>query len=31
VIALFVLVCALITLVATAFLQDYTNRDISSD
>jgi metabolite-proton symporter len=30
-VAFFVLVCALITLAATAFLQDFTNRDISGD
>ncbi len=30
-IAVFILVCALITLGATVFLQDYTNRDISAD
>jgi metabolite-proton symporter len=30
-IAVFILVCAMITLAATAFLQDYTNRDIPDD
>jgi MFS family permease len=31
VIALFVCACAIVTIVATAFLEDYTNRDISSE
>jgi metabolite-proton symporter len=30
-IAVFILVCAMITLAATAFLQDYTNREIPDD
>ena len=30
-IAVFILICAVITLAATAFLQDYTNRDIPDD
>ena len=30
-VALFILACALVTLVATAMLNDYTNKDISGD
>jgi hypothetical protein len=29
VIALFIAACGIVTLVATAFLTDYTNKDIS--
>jgi len=31
VIAMFIAVCAVVTLIATAFLPDYTNKDISTD
>jgi len=30
-IAIYILICSIISIIATAFLQDYTGRDISTE